>query len=105
MGCDGDCGIRVHFPTVALSLWAVFLPPVQLYLAMGMLLLKLSLECKTPPQSCWHNTASRGAGVTPAGCRCNFSFLGILALRQSAKHTTGAAQEQGGMLRRERVLP
>lgn len=95
MGCNGDCGITVHFPTVILFLWAAFLPSVQLYLAMGMSLLKLSLEFKMP-QSCWHNTASRGACVTPAGCWYSFSFLGILALRQSAKHTTGAGQERGG---------
>lgn len=59
MGHDGVDGIRVHVPTMILSLWATFLQPVQLYLAMGMLLLKLSLEFKMP-QSCWHNTASRG---------------------------------------------
>lgn len=58
-GCDGACGIRVHLPTMILSLWAEFLQPVQLGLAMGMLLLKLSLEFKMP-QSCWHNTASHG---------------------------------------------
>lgn len=48
MGCDRGCGIRVQFLTVILSLWVAFLTLIQLYLAMGRLLLKLSLEFKTP---------------------------------------------------------
>lgn len=28
MACDGVCEIRVHFPTMILSLWAAFLQPV-----------------------------------------------------------------------------
>lgn len=105
MGCDGDRGVGVHFPTVILLLWAGFLSPVHQHLALGMRLLKLSLEFKMP-QSCWHTPASCGTCVTPAGCWYHFSFHRILALRQntnyiiqntlSAKYTTGAGQERGG---------
>lgn len=95
MGCNGDCGITVHFPTVILFLWAAFLPSVQLYLAMGMSLLKLSLEFKMP-QSCWHNTASRGA-CHPSRLLVQFLFSWDPGIKAKCKTHDGSwAGERGG---------
>lgn len=92
IGCDGVCGIRVHFPTVVVSLWAAFLQPVQLCLAMGMLVLKLwSPECH-----------SLGATALPAVGTCQPSRLWVNLLfswdpgvRQKV-NTVGARQEREG---------